>query len=72
MKRWLLFLTVWLAALPAQAADLKLTIWNIACLTDHPAVGHALPHDAKPKRAKDVALLRRDSGQPGAAAQYGP
>lgn len=46
----------WLS-LPAQAAKLKLTTWNLEWLTDRPAGGPDLPGDVTPKRPDDIATL---------------
>src|SRR5437867_4206756 len=57
MSRILLALFLFLN-IPARAAELKIATWNLEWLTDHPAGDRALPRDTKPKRAKDILLLR--------------
>ncbi len=47
-----------LAAMPAAAADLKLTTWNIEWATLRPAGDPALPPEVHPKTPEDLALLR--------------
>jgi len=44
-------------SIPAHAATLKLTTWNLEWLTDKPAGDPALPADVTPKRPEDIALL---------------
>lgn len=55
MRRALLLLALLLVSRPTQAADLKITTWNLEWLTDNPA---GLPRDVRPKAAEDVARLR--------------
>ena len=53
MKRLLLALLF--ITLPARAADLRITTWNLEWLTANPA---GLPRDVRPKAAEDIARLR--------------
>lgn len=58
MKRTLLIVLLLLAALPALAADLKITTWNLEWLTDRRAGDPGLPRDLRPKSPEDIARLR--------------
>ena len=58
MKRWLILLILLLAALPARAADLKVSTWNLEWLTDKRAGDHGLPRDVRPKSPEDIARMR--------------
>jgi len=63
VKRLLLLLALLLTLLPgprpALGAELKISTWNLEWLTARPAGDAALPADAKPKSAQDIAALRR-------------
>ena len=59
MKRLLLLLTFLLTTLPAFAAELKITTWNLEWLTARPLGDRALPPDARPKSGQEIAALRR-------------
>jgi len=59
VKRLLLALAILLSAIPATAAELKITTWNLEWLTDRQTGDRALPPDARPKRADEIAALRR-------------
>jgi endonuclease/exonuclease/phosphatase family metal-dependent hydrolase len=59
VKRLLPLLVLLLTALPAFAADLKVTTWNLEWLTARQPGDRALPTDVKPKSAQEIAALRR-------------
>ncbi|MBS7810900.1 endonuclease/exonuclease/phosphatase family protein [Roseococcus pinisoli] len=56
MNRLLLALLL-LAAAPLQAAEIKLSTWNIAWLTLRPPTDRALPRDLTPREPGDFNLL---------------
>jgi endonuclease/exonuclease/phosphatase family metal-dependent hydrolase len=58
MIRRLLLLLALLLPLPATAAVLKVTTWNMEWFTLRPAGDPALPASVKPKRPEDIARLR--------------
>ncbi len=62
MIRCLLFFLA-LLPLPIQAADLKITTWNLEWLTDKPAGDRALPRDVRPKTHADMAYLHAYAAQ---------
>jgi endonuclease/exonuclease/phosphatase family metal-dependent hydrolase len=53
------FLLVLLLAFPADAAELKVTTWNLEWLTSRLAGDSALPPDVRPRQPDDVARLAR-------------
>jgi endonuclease/exonuclease/phosphatase family metal-dependent hydrolase len=57
VTRLIVLLLLWAA--PAWPAELKLATWNLEWLTLRPAGDPALPENVVPKRAEDLALLRR-------------
>jgi endonuclease/exonuclease/phosphatase family metal-dependent hydrolase len=57
--RFLLALGLFLLAAAADAAELKLSTWNLEWLTLRPAGDPALPANVVPKGPADVGLLRR-------------
>lgn len=54
---WLL--VVFLPMVSVEARELKFTTWNLSWLTVRPAGDPDLPDDVLPKRAEDIATLRR-------------
>lgn len=59
MLRLLVLLLYLLAALRAEAAELKFATWNLEWLTERPVGDLALPPDVHPRRAEDFDLLRQ-------------